>query len=129
MIDKLKDLLSQKKKEQKENYELEAFTDEDEIRRLTRDDVLEEFISELTELISSKNEALQIDIKDIDGKQLKANSIVQLLNEDEEPFDDKTSVIRVVLEDDKYTVRAFEKNFAYTPISDGSYSNLFRIVN
>ena len=129
MISNLKELLSQKKKEQKENLELETFTDEDEIRRLTRDDVLEEFITELTELINSKNETLKIDIKDIDGKQLKSDSIIQLLNEDEEPFDDEISTIRVVSEYDKYTVRAFEKNHSYTALSDDTYAPLFRIVN
>ena len=127
-MNKIKELITQKKKEQQDNFGLVPSNDLEETEQMATGVELTKIINELTAILSTNDTTLKLDIKDIDGNQLKTDSIIQMLDEDEEPFDDETSSIRVVLDEDKYSVRAFEKNHTYTAISNDTYANLFRIV-
>ena len=129
MLKQLKALLTQKKKELSQNSHLCVTTDFEEVEQDAKGLELHKIITELTELIDSLPEnTLELEIKDFDGVLLKKDSIIQLLDEDGEPYDRKTSPIRIVCSEDKYTVRAFENNLSYVSLSDDTYARYFRIV-
>jgi hypothetical protein len=56
-------------------------------------------------------------VKDINGKELTPESIVQLVDEDEVPFGD-TSPVSLVFEDGSFTVRAFIREYACNILTD-----------
>ena len=72
----------------------------------------------------------QILIKDIDGKLLTKDSLIKMVEGDtEEPYGETSPVRMVLTEDGMFEIRAFESNFSYKRIYDGSYAPLFKIVN
>lgn len=57
-------------------------------------------------------------IKDINGTELTPDSLVRLVDKNtEEPYGE-SSTVRLHFEDGKYTVRAFERDYACNIISD-----------
>jgi len=128
-MNQLKELLAQKQKEFSQNAHSCASTDFEEVEQDAKGLELHKIITELTTLIAStETSAIELDIKDFNGVTLKKDSTIQLLDDDGEPYDEETSTIRLVLDDDKYSIRAFEKNHAYVSISGDTYARYFRIV-
>jgi len=130
MLKQIKDLLAQKKKEFSQNAHACATTNFEEVEQDATGLELHKIITELTELINDAEEdnTIELNIKDYDGKPLKKNSVIQLLDDDGEPYDNTTSTIRLVCEDDRYSVRAFENELSYVSISGDTYAKYFRIV-
>lgn len=67
---------------------------------------------------------INIKILDYFGKELNENSLVKLIDDNEETYGD-TSEIRVDLSEDKFSIKAFEKEYSCNLLYN--YGN-FKIV-
>ena len=61
---------------------------------------------------------ISIEIKDVNGRSLSLTDKIKLIDPNTEEVIDEVSSVRLVEVEDRFEIRAFEKQYSYTQISN-----------